>query len=354
MNYYKKTYLIILIILLSVTFTFSQRKKSTQKRKPASSSNKVVDSRSKPPASRKFNHRYNLDISYDKFEDKTKVQLRLPLNSVESTHFAYYFSGKKLKQSPKQIILLFFKDSNKEFLFPVKDFVVVTDKDRFRLKMVEATELEMDGKIPYIAEIDYITFLRIANAQKADMKIGGYEIAFDDESLEALKELASRTSPNFKEDKETAESKAIEKQVEAEVDKLYRTNSLVKSKIRLILEDMRLAVLTHESSVEPKSKQNSVRKASTTFLENKDFVPDGPFKEMLDSCMKDLVRADILNGVNNGLIDKNSFDTTEIVREYNLSRVPVNDRPNVILSNAKETLIQLYTLASMAKIIDIE
>ncbi len=354
MNHYKKTHLIILIILLSVTFTLSQRRKPTKKGKHPNSSRKVTNPRLKPPVSRKFNHRYKIDIDYDRFEDKTKVQLRLPLNSVESVHFAYYFSGKKLRQAPKQIILLFFKDSTKEFLFPVKDFVVVTDKDRIRIKMVEATELRMNGKTPYLATLDYLTFLRIANAEKADMKIGGYEITFDDGSLEALKELASRSSPNFKEDRETAESKAIEKQVKTEVDKLYRTNSLVKTKIRLILDDMRLAVLTYESSSEPKIKQNSVRKASITFLSNKDFVPDGRFKEMLDSCMKDLVRADILNGINNGLIDKNSFDTSEIIREYDLSKVPVNKRSTVIISNAKETLIQLYTLASMAKIIDIE
>jgi len=353
-NLYKKFYFVSLICLLSVSFAYAQKRKPTQKTQPVTSSRKVTNSRLVPPANREFNHRFTIDVSYDKFANRTKVQMRLPINSVESLHFAFLFDGEKIKQTPKEIIFLYFKDSGREFLFPVKDFVVLTDKDRLRIKMVESPGLENDGKIPYLAKFDYPTFLRIANAERLDMKVGDFEITFDEESLEALKDFASRTNPNSKPTAETAETQLAEKQVKAEVDKLLRTNSTVKAAIRDTLETMRAALLLSESSAEPQDKQAVVGEASRTFLENKDSIPNGLFKEMLDSAMKDLVRADILKGVNAGLIDKKSFDISEIVRQYNLSKVPEAERPAVILTSAKETLLQLYTIASMAKIIELE
>lgn len=115
---------------------------------------------------------------------------------------------------------------------------------------------------------------------------------------------------------------------------------------------MKQALIASESSANAQAKQKVVGQASRTYLENKDTIPDGLFKELLDSCMKDLVRADILNGIKAGIIDKKNFDTTEIISEYNLSSVPESKRPIVILSNARETLMQLFTLASMAKVIE--
>lgn len=355
MNFYMKIFCGAIILLLPFSYIEAQRKKPVQKKSTETqTSRKATDSGLTPPPNRKFNHRFNIDVNYDKFENRTKVQLRLPINSIESVHFAYFFVSEKVKQAPSEIIFLFFKDAGREFLLPVKDFVVLTDKDRLRIKMVEAPELESDGKIPYLAKFDYPTFLRIANAKRLDMKIGDFEITFDEESIEALKDLASRTNPKFKETPEEAENQAAEKQLKAEVDKLYRTSSVVKSSIRETLESMRQALLISESSAEPKAKQSAVGQASRTFLENKDAIPNGIFKEMLDSAMKELVRADILNGVNAGVIDKEAFDTSEIVRQYNLSGVPEDKRPSVILSKARETLLQLYTIASMAKIIELE
>lgn len=344
----------LLMFLPLLSLQAQKNPSSVTTRKSSGTTQKAIDHRLIPPPNRKFDHRFYIDVNYDKFQNRTKVQIRLPINSVESVHFAYLFNGEKLRQAPKEIIFLYFKDADRKFLFPVKDFIVLTDKDRLRIKMVEAPELESDGKFPYLAKLDYPTFLRIANAEKVDMKIGDFEIAFDDESLEALKDLASRTNPNFKEDAETAETKAVEKQVKAEVDKLIRTSSAVKPVIREILEGMKVALSVSQSTVEPQIKQSAVGEASRTFIENKDLVPNGLFKEMLDSCMKDLVRADILNGVNAGIIDKQSFDTSEIVRQYNLSTVPEPKRPAIILSSAKETLTQLYNLAAMAKIVDID
>lgn len=352
MNLYKKIYFVGLIFLLAVSFVYAQKKKTAQKKQPVTTTRRVNDSRLTPPANREFNHRFTIDVNYDKFENRTKVQMRLPINSVESVHFTFLFDGEKIKQTPREIIFLYFKDARREFLLPVKDFVVLTDRERLRVKMVEAPGLESDGKIPYLAKFDYQTFLRIANAERLDMKIGDFEITFDEESLEALKDFASRTNPNSKPTAETAEKQLADKQLNAEVDKLLRTNSTVKSAIRDTLETMRAALLLSESSAEPQSKQAAVGEASRTFLENKDIIPNGLFKEMLDSAIKDLVRADILKGVNAGLIDRKSFDISEIVRQYNLSNVPEAKRPAVILSSAKETLINLYTIASMAKIIE--
>ena len=87
MNLYKKFYFVGLIFLLSVSFTYAQKKKTTQKKQTVTSSRKVTNLRLVPPANREFNHRFTIDVSYDKFANRTKVQMRLPINSVESVHF---------------------------------------------------------------------------------------------------------------------------------------------------------------------------------------------------------------------------------------------------------------------------
>jgi hypothetical protein len=219
-----------LVFLLSVSFTYAQKKKTTQKKQTVTTTRKVTDARLTPPANRKFNHSFELSSDYDRFENSTKVQLRIPINSMESMYLYFGFNGERIKQSPKQIVFQYFGDSRKFFL-PVKDFVVLTDRDRFRIKIIQLPELD-NGKIPFAAVIDYPTFLRIANGETVEMKIGETELTFDEQSLEALKDFASRTNPNANRDSEITETRALEKEVKDEAAKLMRLTPKIKAEIR--------------------------------------------------------------------------------------------------------------------------
>lgn len=314
-------------------------------------SKKTADTRLQAPPNRKFNHRFTIDSSYDKFTDRTKVQLRLPVNAVESVHFAYFFKGEKLKVAPTDVIFMFFKDKEREFLFPVTDFVVLTDRDRMRVKMVEARDLEIEGKNPYTAKLNYATFLKMANAKTLDVKIGDFEISFDNESMEALKEFASRTSPAFRETKSEGESKALDKSVQIEADRLRRMSIESKSAIREVLIAAKSAMIVCLGTSADDIKQVATGSASQIWVENKAAFT-GEFGELMDDVMKALVRSDILRSVRNGTIDARQFNTQEIVDQYMLAKIPAGQRPKAVLDIGDTYLDMVLRIAREAGIID--
>lgn len=312
---------------------------------------KPTDSRLKAPPNRQFNHRFTIDFNYDKFEDRTKVQMRLPLNAVESVHFAYFFKGEKLKVAPTDIILMFFKDTEREFLFPVTDFVILTDRDRMKVRMVEAKDLEIEGKNPYTAKLAYATFLKMANAKTLDAKIGDFEISFDNESMEALKDFASRTSPTYRETKTEKESKALSKSVQIEADRLRRMNFETKHAIREVLLAVRTSMTICLSTNDDAAKQTATAYASQIWLENKaEFT--GDLADLTDEVMKSLVRSDILRSVRNGTLDERQFNTREIVDEYKLKNIPAVQRPKAILDIGDGYLDMVLRIARAAEIIE--
>jgi len=317
----------------------------------AQTAKKVVDTRLQAPPNRQFNHRFTIDFAYDKFTDRTKVQMRLPVNAVESVHFAYFFNGEKLKVAPTDVIFVFFKDKERQFLFPVTDFVVLTDRDRMRVKMVEARDLEIEGKNPYTAKLNYATFLKMANAKTLDVKIGDFEISFDDEAMEALKEFASRTSPTFRETKSEKDTKALDKSVKVEADRLRRMSIEAKSAIRDVLVAANASMLVCLGTSADDIKQASVGEASQIWIESKSAFT-GETADLMDQVMKALVRSDILRGVKNGTIDARQFNTQEIVNEYKLAKVPAAQRPKAILEIGDTYLDMVLRIAREAEIIE--
>lgn len=335
---------IALIIFASEQSLIAQKAKTSLVRKP-------VDSRLKAPENRQFNHRFTIDFSYDKFEDRTKVQMRLPVDAMESVHFAYFFKGEKLKVTPTDVIFMFFKDKEREFLFPVTDFVILTDRDRMRVKMVEAEDLEIEGKNPYTAKLDYATFLKMANAKTLDVKIGDFEISFDNESMEALKDFASRTSPTYREAQSAQEKKALDKNVKTEADRLRRMSIETKSSIREVLVAAKTSMIISLGTSADDIKQASVGEASQIWIRNKSAF-SGDIAELMDEVMKALVRSDILRGVKNGSISARKFNTQEIVNQYELTKTPASQRPKAILDLGNTYLDMILRIAREAEIIE--
>jgi hypothetical protein len=331
------------LLTLCGTGVLAQRAKST----PA----KQADSRLVAPPNRQFNHRFTIDFNYDKFEDRTKVQMRLPVNAVESVHFAYFFKGEKLRVAPTDVIFMFFKDKDREFLFPVTDFVILTDRDRMRVKMVEAKDLIVDGKNPYTAKLDYATFLKMANAKRLDVKIGDFEISFDEEAMEALKDFASRTSPTYKPSKAEKDTSEVDKNVRIEADRLRRQSIETKSAIREVLVLAKASMIVCLGANPDDIKQASVGEASQVWIKNQSAF-SGDFAELMDGVMKALVRSDILRGVKNGTIDGRQFNTQEIVNEYGLAKTSAAQRPKAILDIGNQYLDMVLRIAREAEIIE--
>jgi hypothetical protein len=332
----------VLMTTLCGSSLFAQKLKTTVKQ---------TDPRAIAPPNRQFNHRFTIDFSYDKFENRTKAQMRLPVNVVESVHLAYFFKGEKLKAAPTDIIFMFFKDKEREFLFPVTDFVILTDRDRMRVKMVEAKDLEIEGKNPYTAKLGYATFLKMANAKTLDVKIGDFEISFDNESMEALKDFASRTSPTYRENKSAQETKALDKNVQTEADRLRRMSIETKSAIREVLVAAKASMIICLGTAADDIKQASVGEASQIWIGNKAAF-SGDIAELMDEVMKALVRSDILRGVKNGSISARQFNTQEIVNQYELTKTPVSQRPKAILDLGNTYLDMILRIAREAEIIE--
>jgi hypothetical protein len=341
-----------LIATLTVSlFAFASGASVLAQKTKAQPPKKTVDTRLHAPPNREFNHRFTIDFSYDKFEDRTKVQMRLPVNAMESVHFAYFFKGERLKVAPTDVIFMFFKDKEREFLFPVTDFIILTDRDRIRVKMIEAKDLEIEGKNPYTAKLDYATFLKMASAKTLDVKIGDFEISFGNEAMEALKDFASRTSPTYREFKSAKESKALDKNVQIEADRLRRMSIETKGAIREVLVAAKSSMIICLGTSTDDIKQASVGSASQIWIENKSAF-SGDVAELMDEVMKALVRSDILRGVKNGTIDARQFNTQEIVNEYKITKTPAAQRPKAILDVGNTYLDIILHIAREAEIIE--
>jgi hypothetical protein len=359
-NFYRKIFCGVVILLLSVSYISAQKKKTTQKKQPVTSARKVTDARLTPPVNRKFNHSFELTNDYDRFENSTKVELRIPINSMETMYFQFLFNGERIKQPPKQIMFQYFGDSRKFFL-PVKDFVVLTDRDRFRIKIIQLPELD-NGKIPFAAVIDYPTFLRIANGESVEMKIGETELTFDEQSLEALKDFASRTNPNVNRNSEIAETRALEKEVKDEAAKLLKLTPRVKAKIKETLTGVRLFQqgVRKATASNPPDEEGMFLMLQFSVILSKEVLnlPGGLFKRIVVSSVQDANSALIISGVRTKIFSQNNPNYKSVlesaINKYKLNDYPEEEQPSILLSNSEEAIYHAETIASAAKIIELE
>ena len=359
-NFYKKFYFLSLVFLLSVSFTYAQKKKITPKKQVVTSTRKVTDARLMPPANRKFNHSFELTVDYDRFKDFTSVQLRIPINSIETMYFLLQFNGEKIKQPPKEILFQYFGDVDK-FVLPVRDFIVLTDRDRLRIKFIDY-QPEVNGKKVFVAKIDYPTFLRIANGESVDMQIGETELNFDEQSLEALKDFASRTNPNTNRDSEIAETKAIEKEVKDEAAKLFKLTPRVKAQIKQTLASIELLHQGIKKATSTNSPDEEgmflMLQFSAAIIKDLNVIPEGLFKQLVTSSVEDATSSLIISGVRANIFsqDNPAYKTIlqKAISKYKIADYPDEEQPKILLSNSEKSLYHAETIASAAKIIELE
>lgn len=351
--------LVLVLIGLAVAFPALSQKKT--KGKPAQVTKKASDSRLTPPANRKFNHSLELTANYDRFENNTHVQLRIPANSVEVMYMDFGFTGEVLKHAPQAILFQYFADSRKLTFLTPKEAIFLTDRDRFRIKLIPLPELE-NGKVPFVASIDYATFLKIANGKTVAFKVGETENYFDEEGLEALKDFASRTNPKANRSSEIAETNAIKKDVMAEVAKLNRLTPRAKAQIKETLDYIELVQigLKKATSSEP-ADGDGIRlmgNSASGLLKGIDAVPSGTFKQLLQACADDLFSAIIIAGGKVGVFDSRTAEFKRITKEAfarnKLDEFPDKDHVSILLSKSEEALFHAKTIASAAKIIEPE
>lgn len=359
MSLYKKILFVGIVLLFLTSTDYAQRKATPRKKQSTPVTQKATDSRLTPPTNRKFNHSFELTSDYDKFENTTKVQLRIPINSVETMYLVFSFNGEKIKQAPKQILFQYFGNSSKFFL-PVKDFVVLTDRDRLRIKIIQLPELD-NGKIPFAAVFDYPTFLRIANGESVEMKIGETELIFDDESLEALKDFASRTNPKNDRSAEITEAKGIGRQVKDEAAKLLRLTPKVKAEIKETLEKISLLQQGVKKAITGERTDEEFMSLTLDFggelLQDGKNLPDGLLKRLILDSILDTISSHVIYGTRAGIFSQSDPNYKPLleaaVKKYNLTDYAEKEQPSILLSNAEQSLYHAQTLAAAAKIIEI-
>lgn len=340
-------------LLLANGPVLAQKKAQTK-----TASKKVVDSRLNPPAIREFNHSLEVSSDYDRFENQTKVTLRIQLNSVESMYMFFGFGGQAIKQVPKTIIFQYFMDAEKIVLTP-KEAIFLTDRDRFRVKLVALPELG-NGKVPFAAAIDYPTFLRIVNGQSVAFKIGDTENYFDDEGLEALKDFASRTNPNADRSKELASTNAVAKSALDDVSKLRKLTPKVKAQIKEILERLELA----QVALRKATNMNSMDKEGIKIVggivpdlvERLKVIPEGPFKQLIRWTSEDLFSAIMIAGGNAGVFDATTPQFKELTKDaitrHKLNDFPDDEHVSILLTESEKSLSNAMFMASAANIVE--
>lgn len=321
---------------------------------------KIINPRLAPPAYRKFNHSFELTSEYDKFKNITEISLRIPINEIETLYFHLWFYGEKIKGPPNEILFNYFGDSRK---FPslVTGIITVTDKDLLHFKLLDF-QPNVNGKTVLVAKLTYPTLLRLANALSIDMKIGSTILRFDDASLEALKDFASRTNPNINRDAEIAERRELEKTIDSEALKLKILNPSAKATIKQLLERAsQMAVLAKKvllSENPPTEDALTILELAPHYKANETVLPSGIFKNLLASSVEDITCSIIIFEVDNGVLSEDNPNIKGVaenaIKKYRLTAYREEERPMILLSKAEESLYYLYTLASAAGIVHFE
>jgi hypothetical protein len=176
-----------------------------------------------PIPQRKFNHRAEIDTVYDKATDRTSVVMqwyRITEEPKEPVLFSqteplrigiragFGYPGRVLKSTPAAIEFDIGLEREGGPLFKGKEppeLIAVLDGERISLGKTllkaSGTSVDVYGRPRQLsydtleATFTYEGLLRLANARKVEMKIGGVEFELKDRHLEALRDLASRMVP---------------------------------------------------------------------------------------------------------------------------------------------------------------
>lgn len=349
-------------LFVTVVLALSFVNVSGQKTKPAAKApvKRPTDPRLIPPPLKAYKHSLEVTSTYDRFENKTLVQFRIQLNSVEAMYMNFGFTGETPKEVPKGILFQYFADPDKLLLTPT-EVIFLTDRDRFRLKLGSLPPLD-NGKVPFFAVIDYPTFLKIANGTSVAFKIGSTENDFDDEGLEALKDFASRTNPKADRSTEVAQSSAVKKDLLAEAQKLRNLTPKAKAEVKDLLDgiemlDMALRKATSSNPPDGQGIEISKGLASSLLLKSQS-LSVGSFKQLITWSLDDAMSALLLSGSKVGVFDPNDPGVKEIISKAivrnKLNDYPEKDHYAILLSSSEEALFHAKTIAGAARILEIK
>lgn len=209
------TFLFIGLLVLPASGQKRRHVKVTGKATPQS--NLSEEPKLRPPAVRVFNHKESIETSYDRFKDVTVVRLEMELRKHSDDYIgpaplaltiAFAYQGQRLVTAPSQIYFSLQKSFDKDLLEynprPELRSQAIFLTDDKRISVVANTNREYHtfwGRYyvdSFNFSLPYDAFLLLVNSKKVEAQIANIELALNEEQLEALRDLASRTNPNAK------------------------------------------------------------------------------------------------------------------------------------------------------------
>jgi hypothetical protein len=192
----------LIICLLSDT-SFSQRRGRARSKSSSASTRTTIppaDPRLTPPTKRAFNHNFEIETRYDKFNDITTVSLLMILTAEPeafSISAGFSYKGRvagiieAMSLTPWPIWFRVYS-SNKGYAGLNSNLVILADDDRIAATMENNYA---QGQIIRGTSMSYPSFLKIVNSRRVEMQAGTLELALKENHLEALRDLATRMIP---------------------------------------------------------------------------------------------------------------------------------------------------------------
>jgi hypothetical protein len=165
------------------------------------------------PPKGKYKHNKKIESEYDKFRDETTVRLTYlsPLPSIGPVRLyiipSFHYPGKIVKTP--EFVVFWFQSSSSDWQF-LHDRELLAIVDGERIDLGEALRVEgtvnssRSGRYSSSVSVSEMlglkipleTFLRIIKAKVVEMRLGNVGFKLADDHLEALKDFASRMSPD--------------------------------------------------------------------------------------------------------------------------------------------------------------
>jgi TonB family protein len=158
-----------------------------------------------PPASSTTT---KIEVAYDRFEDKTRVSLLMPItSSSDSTlHLLVLDSSKGQSYTPSGYVgFALLSEQNDLFADSNSTLYLLADGKRFEL------ETKLSSKGTRLALLPYLKFQSIAGAKKVEGRLGSTEFELNEQQMEALRAYLGRVT------------------VKVDPDRIYKRNEVTEA-----------------------------------------------------------------------------------------------------------------------------
>lgn len=187
----------LLIVLGSVAINCNTVAAQAIKR-PATASTKPTSR-----VQKQFNHSEKINTSYDRFENRTMVDLDLSLKELEgldktSLSVSYFYDGKTPPKKVGEVLLsitrFFGRPSDYHSFSNPTTLVLLLDNQRLRVPMKTERTIGLALYDKATAWISYPQLRQIANARNIEGRIGDIEFSLTESHTEALQDFTNRLS----------------------------------------------------------------------------------------------------------------------------------------------------------------